>query len=71
MSILTNTDLVKQIADRRKSEPITKLLKDLNVAEVYLLQILDGKRPISKKVAERLGYKLVQQPKPERLFQPL
>jgi len=71
MSIVTNTELVKRIAGRHKAEPIGKLCKELKVAEVYLLQILDGKRPISKRVAARLGYKIVPQPKPERLFQPL
>ena len=71
MEILTNSQLVKIIADRIKAEPIQRVTKDLGAKEVYVLQILSGKRPISKKIAARMGYKPVPQPKPERLFQAL
>ena len=71
MDILTNSQLVKIIADRLKVEPIATVTKDLNAKEVYVLQILAGKRPISKNIAARMGYKPVSQPKPEKLFQPI
>lgn len=71
MEIKTTTELRLILADRIKTEPITKVTKSLGVAEVYLLQILSGKRDVSRKVAAKLGYEPVQQPKPERLFSPL
>lgn len=71
MNIKTASELQKELAERCKAEPIGEIAKELNIAEVYVLQLVSGQRTVSKKVAERMGYKLVTQPKPEKIFMPI
>lgn len=71
MDIKTASELQKVIAGRCASEPIDQVAKWLGVAEVYALQLASGQRTVSKKVAQRMGYELVKQPKPEKIFVPL
>lgn len=71
MNIKTNTELKEILAKRCETEPIQQVAKDLNIAEVYVLQLISGHRSISKKVAERMGYRLITPPKPEKIFEPI
>lgn len=71
MIIKTNSELQNIIADRIKREPVNMVAADLCIAEIYLSQIISGQRDVSKKVAEKMGYRLYQQPKPEKLFVPI
>lgn len=71
MNIKTSSELQKIIAARCSEEPIKQVADSLGIAEVYALQIVSGHRTVSKKVAERMGYKLVVQPKPEKIFAPI
>jgi hypothetical protein len=71
MNIKTASELQKVLAERCKNEPIGQVAKDIDVAEVYLFQLVSGHRTVSKKVAERMGYKLITQPKPEKIFVPI
>ncbi len=69
MNIKTASELQAVVADRVRTEPLAKVAKDLSIAEVYALQIANGKRPVSKAVAERMGYKLADnQPKVDKVF---
>ena len=72
MNIKTASELQKIIKERCDNEPIGQVARDLGgIAEVYLLQIVAGQRSVSKKVAEAMGYKIVPQPKPEKIFIPV
>ncbi len=71
MRIQTASELQKAIATRCKNEPIETVANDLGIAAVYVLQIVSGHRSVSKNVAKRMGYKLVKQPKPDKLFAPI
>ena len=71
MNIKTNSELQKIIADECRATTMDVVATRLDIAPVYVAQIITGARPVSKQVAERMGYKLVVVPKPERLFEPI
>jgi len=71
MKIITNTELMKILHIRIDDYGYFKVLKDLGIAQPYLTQLLKGERAISKKVAQKLGYQLVKQPRVERQFSPI
>jgi hypothetical protein len=68
MEIKRASELQQIIADRLDTEPVSKVAGDLEIAEVYVLQIVSGHRPVSKKVAQRMGYEIYA---PEKLFVPI
>lgn len=68
MDIKTNSELQKIIADRVRAETLEAVATSLNAAPVYVAQIIAGARPVSKKIAGLMGYEMVRQPKPDRLF---
>lgn len=68
MDIKTNSELQKIIADRVRTETLEMVAESLESAPVYIAQIIAGARPVSKKIAGLMGYEIVRQPKPDRLF---
>lgn len=43
----------------KKADSLAKVAKELKCTSGYLSQILTGHRPISAKIADRLGYEMV------------
>lgn len=68
MNIKTASELRQIIAAKCEQNGLATVANELDVAEVYISQILSKHRDVSKKVAIRLGYQIVQQPKPEKIF---
>lgn len=71
MIIKTSSELRNIIAEQCEAEGIPAVAKRLGKAEVYVSQVLSRHRDVSKAIAERLGYKIVVQPKPEKIFVPI
>jgi plasmid maintenance system antidote protein VapI len=71
MNIKTASELQQILATRYATEPIKQIADELGIAEIYLTQIVAGQRSVSKRVAERMGYRIVPQPKPEKIFMPI
>ena len=71
MSTKTSTQLRQMLAEMVDAAGMPLVANRTKCAEVYLLQVLNGKRDISKRIAESLGYRIVVQPKPEKIFLPI
>ena len=67
-NIKTATDLREEIQSLVNASSIDAVADRFKVTPVYIYLILQGKRLVSKTLAEQLGYTKIRQPKPEPIF---
>lgn len=71
MIIKTSSELRNILAEQCEKDGTAAVALKLGRAEVYILQVLSKHRDVSKSIANQLGYKIVIQPKPEKIFAPI
>ena len=52
----THEQLIEELGRRAQESSMTEIARQVGVSVVYISEILRGKRPMSDRVAEHLGY---------------